>query len=111
VARNPAFNEYNQFPNQDDPRQVIVKLDYNITDKWRVSGRLIDDPQPITSVYGEQNSGKPMASVFRAIRLKPLLPESSVVTPSIIRLLVSVRLPFELLVSPLNPATVFSSPV
>ena len=57
LAGNPAYNEYNQIPNHDNPRQTIIRLDYNITDRWRVYARLIDDPRPIISVYGDQNSG------------------------------------------------------
>ena len=57
LVNNPSYNEYNQIPNHDNPRQLIIRLDYNITDRWRVYARLIDDPRPITSVYGDQNSG------------------------------------------------------
>ena len=57
IATNPAYNEYNQFPNQDNPRQHIIRGDYNITDRWRLYLRAIIDPRPITSVYGDQNSG------------------------------------------------------
>jgi hypothetical protein len=56
IAGNPAYNEYNQFPNQDNPRQHIIRGDYNITDRWRLYLRAIIDPRPIISPYGDQNS-------------------------------------------------------
>lgn len=57
VGTNPGYNSSVQLPIQDNPRQNIVRIDYNINDRWRVFFRAIVDPRPITSVYGDQNSG------------------------------------------------------
>ena len=56
VANQTTYNYYSQFPNQDSPRQTIVRGDYNITDKWRLYLRAIIAPRPITALYGDQAS-------------------------------------------------------
>ncbi len=52
VAGNPAYNYQSQIPGSDKRIQGVYRGDYNISDNWRLFGRIINNHDVIVIPYG-----------------------------------------------------------
>jgi len=52
VPQVSSFNYSSQFPGQSPRRETLLRLDYNVTDNFRIFGHWIDDQQPTVAPYG-----------------------------------------------------------
>jgi hypothetical protein len=66
-----GINYSSQLSNQNSPRQDLIRLDFQASDKWRVTGRYMDTKNDTTQAYGTtwagsgSNNAVPMEVLFK----------------------------------------------